>query len=39
MLNPCGQSLFLGKEDIALIMTPGAERFIGMGIMTGDVQG
>lgn len=30
MLNPCGQSLFLGKEDIALIMTPGAERFIGM---------
>ena len=30
MLNPCGQSLFLGKEDIALIMTPGAERFVGM---------
>lgn len=28
MLNPWGESVFLGKEDIALILTPGSERFV-----------
>ena len=28
ILNPWGESLFLGKEDIGVILTPGSERFI-----------
>ena len=28
MLNPWGESLFLGKEDIGLILSPGSERFV-----------
>ena len=28
ILNPWGESLYLGKEDIAMILTPGSERFI-----------
>lgn len=28
LLNPWGESLFLGKEDIGMILTPGSERFI-----------
>lgn len=27
-LNPWGESLYLGKEDIGMILTPGSERFI-----------
>ena len=27
ILNPWGESLYLGKEDIAMILTPGSERF------------
>lgn len=28
ILNPWGESLYLGKEDIGMILTPGSERFI-----------
>ena len=28
LLNPWGESLYLGKEDIGMILTPGSERFI-----------
>ena len=28
ILNPWGDSLYLGKEDIGMILTPGRERFI-----------
>ncbi len=28
ILNPWGESLYLGKEDIAMILTPGSERLI-----------
>ena len=28
LINPWGESLFLGKEDIGMILTPGSERFI-----------
>ena len=28
ILNPWGESVFMGKEDIALILTPGSERFV-----------
>ena len=28
ILNPWGESLFLGKEEIGVILTPGSERFI-----------
>ena len=28
MLNPWGEPLYLGKEDIGMILTPGSERFI-----------
>mgnify|MGYP003304897012 CR=1 FL=1 len=29
LINPFSEPLFLGKEDIAMILTPGSERFIG----------
>lgn len=28
ILNPWGESFYLGKEDIGMILTPGSERFI-----------
>ena len=28
MLNPWGESMYLDKEDIGVILTPGSERFI-----------
>lgn len=28
LLNPWGELLYLGKEDIGMILTPGSERFI-----------
>ena len=28
ILNPWGESLYLGKEDIGAILTPGSERFV-----------
>ncbi len=28
ILNPWGEALFMGKDDIGIIMTPGIERFI-----------
>ena len=28
LINPWGESLCLGKEDIALILNPGSERFV-----------
>ena len=28
LINPWGESICLGKEDIALILTPGSERFV-----------
>ena len=28
LLNPWGESLYLGKEDIGMILTPGSERFL-----------
>jgi hypothetical protein len=28
LLNPWGESLYLGKEDIGMILTPCSERFI-----------
>ena len=28
LINPWGESIFLGKEDIAMILAPGSERFI-----------
>lgn len=28
LINPWGKSIFLGKEDIAMILTPGSERFV-----------
>lgn len=28
LLNPWGESLYLGKEDIGMILTPGSERLI-----------
>ena len=28
LINPWGESVYLGKEDIGLILTPGAERFV-----------
>lgn len=28
LLNPWGESLYLGKEDIGMILMPGSERFI-----------
>ena len=28
ILNPWGESLYLGKEDIGMILAPGSERFI-----------
>jgi hypothetical protein len=28
LINPWGESICLGKEDIAMILTPGSERFI-----------
>ena len=28
LINPWGESICLGKEDIALILSPGAERFV-----------
>ena len=28
LINPWGASVFLGKEDIAMILTPGSERFV-----------
>ena len=28
LLNPWGESLCLGKEDIAVILNPGVERFL-----------
>lgn len=28
LINPWGESIFLGKEDIAMILTPGSERFV-----------
>ena len=27
-INPWGESVYLGKEDIGLILTPGVERFV-----------
>lgn len=27
-LNPWGEGVFIGKEDIAMILTPGSERFV-----------
>ena len=28
LINPWGESICLGKEDIAMILTPGSERFV-----------
>lgn len=28
LINPWGASVFLGEEDIAMILTPGSERFV-----------
>ena len=28
LLNPWGESLYLGKEDIGMILSPGSERFV-----------
>ena len=28
LINPWGESICLGKEDIAVILTPGSERFV-----------
>lgn len=28
LINPWGESVYFGKEDIAMILTPGSERFV-----------
>ena len=30
VLNPWGQEVFIGREDVALILSPGSERFLGI---------